>query len=263
MRDIHWERLSMKQLPDRFLDDRLRWPEGVCIHCGIYLDKMNRSREHTPSKCFLRKPYPDGLMTMEACRECNSGYSRDEEYMSMLLAAVLAGSTDPEKQISSEFKRKFETQPALRERIRRSRLTSYVSGVKRTTHMPEHERVKNVVVKNARCHALYELDRWMDLRPDHIMAMPLESLTHQQYDEFEGLAEGPSLSGWPEIGTRMFMRLCLSLGPGPSDMVGPWIIVQDNSYRFWVEDVGEGVLVRSVIHEYLATEVYWQDRNCV
>ena len=179
----------------------------------------------------------------------------------MLLSAVLAGSTDPDKQASLRFKRKFETQPALRERIRQSRTTTNVSGKTRIIFVPEHERVKNVVVKNARGHALYELDRWMNWQPDHIMVLPIHSFTQEQYDEFKGMPEHPSFAGWPEIGTRMFMRLSYSLDTDYPDIVGQWVVVQDHTYRFWVEDVGEGLLVRSVIHEYLATEVYWSDGN--
>ena len=179
----------------------------------------------------------------------------------MLLAAVLAGSTDPDKQTSLKFKRKFETKPALRERLRQSRAIINVSGETRIIFVPEHERVNNVVVKNARGHALYELDRWMNWQPDHIMVLPIQPLTREQYGEFKGMPERTSLAGWPEVGTRMFMRLCYSLDTDYLDIVGQWVVVQDHTYRFWVEDVGEGVLVRSVIHEYLATEVYWSDAN--
>ena len=43
-----------------------------------------------------------------------------------------------------------------------------------------------------------------------------------------------------------------------SDMMGPWVIVQNGVYRYAVVDrEDDGLLVQSVIQEYLATSVYW------
>ena len=42
------------------------------------------------------------------------------------------------------------------------------------------------------------------------------------------------------------------------DMVGAWVIVQDGVYRYSTDDWGGGVRVRTVLHEYLATEVRWE-----
>jgi hypothetical protein len=42
------------------------------------------------------------------------------------------------------------------------------------------------------------------------------------------------------------------------DLVGDWVTVQEGTYRYAVAQVGR-MRVRSVIHEYLATEVLWGD----
>ena len=42
------------------------------------------------------------------------------------------------------------------------------------------------------------------------------------------------------------------------DLQNGWVVVQDGVYRYRVEQFG-GFLVRSVLHEYLATEVYWEE----
>ena len=42
------------------------------------------------------------------------------------------------------------------------------------------------------------------------------------------------------------------------DMRDGWVIVQDGVYRFRVQHYG-GILVKSVLFEYLATEVRWSD----
>ena len=41
-----------------------------------------------------------------------------------------------------------------------------------------------------------------------------------------------------------------------ADMLGGWVIVQDGVYRYRVEQVGL-MRVRTVLFEYLATEVCW------
>ena len=44
------------------------------------------------------------------------------------------------------------------------------------------------------------------------------------------------------------------------DLHNGWIVVQDEVYRYRVEQVG-GFVVRAVQQEYLATEVYWNDEG--
>lgn len=213
------------------------------------------TREHVPSRCLLDEPFPEDLMTMVACRQCNEGYARDEQYLSALLTAVLAGSTDPDRQKTPKAGRMFKEQPGLRARIAEASVkTITLFGETETTFWPETDRVRSVVVKNARGHAVYELDIWAGNDPAHVVAFPLQSLSEEEYQQFE--AVGPRIAPWPEIGTRAFQRL---FAGEQSDMSGPWVIVQKGVYRYAVMDQGHGLLVRSIISEYLATEVYWSD----
>ena len=228
-------------------------PEDVCIHCHSVIDSEEITKEHIPSKCLLREPYPEELMSMKACQKCNASFSRDEEYLSALLAAVLAGSTDPAKQKTPKDFRRFTKQPYLRARIDKSKITSRtLFGETEIVFMPELERVENVVLKNARGHALYELDQVISSEPTYVSCAPLQNLSKEQRTRFE---EG--IPRWAEVGTRMFMKQCYSFDPSQSDMLGPWVIVQEDVYRFLASDNGDGLLVRSVIGEYLATEVFW------
>ena len=170
-----------------------------------------------------------------------------------LLAAVLTGSTDPAKQKMPKDSPRFTKQPALRSRIDKSKIaTRTLFGGTEIVFMPELERVENVVLKNARGHALYELDRTAFSEPNYVSCAPLQSLSKEQRSRFE---EG--IPGWAEVGTRIFMRQCYSFDLSQSDMMGPWVIVQEDVYRSLASDDGDGLLVRSVIEEYLATEVYW------
>ena len=44
------------------------------------------------------------------------------------------------------------------------------------------------------------------------------------------------------------------------DLRNGWIVVQDEVYRYRVEQIG-GFVVSAVLAEYLATEVYWDDEG--
>ena len=78
----------------------------------------------------------------------------------------------------------------LRERIENSRTErTTLFGEEEIVFAPEMERVKRVVIKNARSHALYELDRGMSFEADDFFAIPLQVLTPEQRDEFETTGE--------------------------------------------------------------------------
>lgn len=248
----------MKRITESYVDERLRWPEHSCVHCGRKLDKSNSTQEHIPSKSLLMKPYPEELMTIASCRECNSSFSRDEEYLAALLSAVLAGSTDPKKQKNARMAKTFMRRKGLRARIEETRIEIETElGESQIIFVPELARVNRVIVKNARCHALYDLDRWLAEKPETVIAVPLQLLSQGQYEEFETAYS--ELGLWPELGTRMFQRMCFQFDPLQSDMFGSWVIVQSGVYRYAAVDRGVGVSVRSVINEYLATEVYWRE----
>jgi hypothetical protein len=63
--------------------------------------------------------------------------------------------------------------------------------------------------------------------------------------------EGGSI--WPEVGSRMLTRVVTG-----QDLRNGWVMVQAGVYRYVVLQ-DDGLLVRSVLHEYLATEVHWAD----
>ena len=46
---------------------------------------------------------------------------------------------------------------------------------------------------------------------------------------------------------------------GVDPLVDGWVEVQEGVYRYAVAQGPDGLLVRTVIREYLATEVYWGD----
>lgn len=188
---------------------------------------------------------------MDVCKTCNEGFSLDEEYAIAFLGCVLAGSTEPDRQLLPRAARILERSPKLRERIERAK-TEYKTqaGETRSVWTPEAKRIERVVLKNARGHAFFEYGEPMLDEPSHVWFAPLESLTRQEREEFENVNLG---DGWPEVGSRMMTRVMTG-----QDLQDGWVIVQDDVYRYAVIQSGV-MLVRSVLFEYLATEVHWDD----
>jgi hypothetical protein len=235
---------------EEFDDERQK---SWCIHCTRSLARIGTNEDHVPTKGFLLKPRPHNLPTGTICTECNTGFSLDEQYAVTFLSCVLAGSTDPDAQPNASAARALADSPALRTQIDRSR-TDYMTeaGKNRIVWKPDMVRFERVVLKNARGHAYFEYGEPMLELPAHVRVWPLEFMTTAERQDFEGLSHVPSFAPWPEVGSRMMTRLASG-----EDMAGPWIVVQEGIYRYAVEQES-GLRVRSVLSEYLGTEVLWK-----
>jgi hypothetical protein len=225
-----------------------------CIHCGRPLSGLEANEDHVPSKSLLQKPRPHHLPIATTCKECNTAFSLDEQYAVTFLSCVLAGSTDPERQPNASAARALADSAALRALIERSR-SEYVtlSGETRVLWKPDMGRIERVVLKNARGHAYFEYGEPMLDPPVHIWILSLEGMTVTERQEFESLSDEVKLAPWPEVGSRMMTRLLTG-----EDMSGQWIVVQEGLYRYSVQHTF-GLRVRTVLSEYLATEVQWED----
>jgi hypothetical protein len=235
---------------EEFVDERL---QTLCIHCARPLADLEVNEDHVPSKSFLVKPRPHNLPIVKICSECNNSFSLDEQYAVTFLSCVLAGTTAPEKQSNGSAARALADSNALRTRIERSR-TEYVTqaGETRLIWKPEVDRIERVVLKNARGHAYFEFGEPVLEAPNYVCFIPLENMNSTDRCFFEGLNDSKNLAGWPEVGSRMMTRLVTG-----EDLAGQWVIVQDGTYRYSVQNSG-GLTVRSVIWEYLASEVHWE-----
>lgn len=233
-----------------YVDDRHK---SWCIHCTRSLLDLEITRDHVPSKSFLKKPSPDDLPVVHICRDCNNKFSLDEQYSVAFLSSVVTGSTDPERQNNESAARSLQESPALRSMIEKSR-SEYTTqaGERRIIWQPDTERLKRVFTKNARGHAYFELGEPQLTEPSHISLMPLEAMSKSERDQFEGLNQTATIAPWPELGSRMMTRLLTG-----ADMIGPWIIVQQGIYRYSVEQA-ECLRVRIAVFEYLACEIEWE-----
>jgi hypothetical protein len=123
-----------------------------------------------------------------------------------------------------------------------------IGGETRCIWTPGAARISRVIVKNARGHAFFEFGEPMLREPDRVWWSPLEHLTPTQREEFEHFEFGPA---WPEVGSRMMTRMITG-----QDLDGSWVSAQAGIYRYAVGQAGT-MLVRTVLREYLATEVFW------
>jgi hypothetical protein len=57
-----------------------------CYNCGI---REATTVDHVIPKTLFLKPRPQSLITVPACRECNEGFSKDEEYFRDRLSAIV------------------------------------------------------------------------------------------------------------------------------------------------------------------------------
>ena len=189
---------------------------------------------------------------MTVCQECNSSFSRDEEYFAAFLGAVLAGTTDPKKQVVQGAARILGSNAALVRRIERAKSTYTThGGDERIIWVPEETCVRNVILKNARGHVYFELSETVHEEPSRIWFGPLLSLSPSQREEFEDVS-WPNY--WPEVGTRMMTRVASGVD---TDGAG-WVFVQDDVYRYGVTQRDGGTLVRIVMREYLGAEMFWE-----
>ena len=218
------------------------------IPCSEHHHNGRYSRDHIPSKALLNVPYPENLMDVGMCQDCNSGFGRDEEYFAAFLASVISGSTEPDPLQFPTASRILAHNPRLRSRIDAARHVEADAGNGTAIiWTPELERIERVIVKNARGHVLFELGQGIDLPPTQVNIVPIQQMSPWQLNQFE---HPMSTAGWPEVGSRMMLRLIETGECGE----GGWIEIQRGIYRYAVDELPR---VRMVIREYLAAEVAW------
>ena len=243
---------------DQLIDYSDSRNKGFCIHCGSGLRHDASNRDHVPTRGLLNPPYPENLPVVEVCRQCNSEFSSDEEYLIAFLGSVISGSTTPDPAISSTASRILARSPQLAKRIARSRtIQGHLWDDAVLVWKPELSRIERVVVKNARGHILYELGVPVLEKPSRISICPIQEMTASQLEQFESVSLG---SGWPEVGSRMMRRLVVFRAEDSEEIYfDGWQEVQDEVYRYAVSQESDGILVRMVLHEYLAATVLWDE----
>lgn len=237
------------ELLEDFSDER---PKMYCIHGGVLLSSRKANRDHVPSRCLLDRPLPDNPPKVTVCAKCNSSFARDEEYVSVLLAAVISGDAVPDPSKFPKAAKSVRRRPKLHARIAKARREQgTLFGEPEVLWAAEAERVERVIVKNARGHLFHELGEASTASPTSVWFFPAIRFSRDQRDAFERVDPGPLL---PEVGSRMMSRVVLGLAP----LKNGWVEVQPDVYRYAVMQHDDGVSVRTLMRNYLATEVIWE-----
>lgn len=172
---------------------------------------------------MLNKPYPDNLSTIRICRSCNSRFSPDEEYVAAVLGTLLFDEKDPENS-AQKLNVILESNHLLQDLLEDClEIESETEGVA-VALRPDPARMEQVVVKNARGHLHQVMNVEQMGEPDHVTICPADALPVPAAPLFSHSAD--------------------------------WGVVQPEVYRFSVLADGD-LTVRSVIREYLLTEVIW------
>lgn len=243
-------RPGVDQIP-QYADERLTAElVGRCLYCGSgFGGEVVRSADHVPSKVLLRKPYPVNLPTVPACVKCNNGFSGDEQYVRVFLGCVIAGSADPDAQSDSGVRATLARSPALHAQMEAA-MRDTLPG-EPVMWQPDHVRVCNVLVKNARGHLWLEHAELRRNPPD-VRYAALEALTDEERATFENPPDVKH-GVLPEVGSRALARVF------SGDWFDGWTYVQDDQYRFAIDHLdGDTLRVRLVVAEYLAAEVIWR-----
>lgn len=241
----------MDQLRD-YADERL---VNGCIYCG----GSEETREHVPSRVFLDAPFPENLPVVWACESCNNGFSQDEQYLSSLIESVIAGSTDPELIRREKVANILRKTPSLKARLEAAKR---VQNGQVQFHV-EEDRVKNVLLKLARGHAVFELSSPCKEEPLSFWWSPLELMEDTHREAFEDIQVVQMFS---EVGSRNLQRLFVTqitsqTAAGETSvqnlLINDWVEVQADRYRYHAMDEGTTKIIKIVIGEYLACEARW------
>ena len=110
--------------------------------------------------------------------------------------------TDPGRHMDKRVAGALRRHETLRVRIEGSK-TEYqtIGGETGSVWKPETERIERVIVKNARGHAFYEYGEPMLIEPEHVLTLPLASMTAAERKEFDTAGRAGELASWPEVGS--------------------------------------------------------------
>ena len=91
-------------------------PGSHCTYCGADEDRTRQegeiTRDHVPPKSWLYKPYPDNLTTVDACRGCNEGFKKDDDYVGTFLTLSILKDSSGQAETHFEKVKRSVTHPS-------------------------------------------------------------------------------------------------------------------------------------------------------
>lgn len=129
--------------------------------------------------------------------------------------------------------------------------------------MTSPDAYKGIVLKLARGHAAFDLNKICESEPTSIWWVPLAQMDRNYFEAFEAFHVVRLLG---EIGSRATQRmqvLQVTL-QGPDGLLSEeglviqdWVEVQEDRYKYLAVDDVEGVRVKLVLAGYLACQAFW------
>ncbi|MBZ2171666.1 hypothetical protein [Nitratidesulfovibrio sp. SRB-5] len=254
-------------------DDRLRHhvvferkTDMSCVFCGAHAE----TREHTPSKVFLSKPYPENLSVVPSCGECNNSFSSDELYTFLVIKLLVDGYFPQLNVVDSYVHGKLKD---TREGIDAINSTNmyFNKKVKDKNCIFFDARVDRVLKKLAVCHATHDLsDGYYKFSRGFRMSLCcfdiLPNMSESEKDLIDSIE--PVLL-FPEIGSMGYEHIfaldtkLTSVETGEEKIIQSCVIiwneVQDGSYRYICAHKIDALLVKIVISEFLYAVVIFTE----
>ena len=228
-----------------------------CVYCG----NMAETREHAPSRVFLKGPYPSDLPTVPSCVKCNNGFSNDELYVAVLLDLLKRHYLHDSIMDKKALKR-------LEKKEGKKAQEAFETHLSQPAYVFNDIRIKRVLQKLAICHATHELSEgyfgssWeSDLRKITYNLLPY--MTQDEYDDIDAIEP---LTLFPELGSIGYSRIMIAEtflsfdGGAPQRISIPfttWHDVQDGSYRYLAFLDDSKIIVKIIIGEFLFTEIHF------
>lgn len=250
-----------------FLGDNRIFPYEVyqrgtymkCIYCGDFAD----SREHCPSRTFLKEPRPCNLPVLPACKRCNNSFSADELYVKTYI----------EYMKSAWLENKIDLKNDLKTNSIVIKAKDRVNEVLKTGQLRFDKRIGRILEKLAKGHCVYELTEnyygheWVLKEISYTFRCFVEEKEWMSIELFEYI-EGCPL---PEIGSRTFRNMyVLDMDMEELEskklnknkhLVLMWNVVQEGNYEYvaFINHYGE-IVVKIIIKDFLYAEISFEER---
>ena len=102
---------------------------GECAYCGEFKEL---TRDHVIPLCLFKPPYPNNLITVPACDDCNNLKSKNNDYLRDYVTIDIYGNQNPIAQdiFKDKVMKSFRSDQSLllREFIKKGRVAPYYSN---------------------------------------------------------------------------------------------------------------------------------------
>lgn len=224
-----------------------------CIYCGASAD----TREHCPSRTFLKEPRPCDLPILPSCNKCNNSFSADELYLKYYIVFMKAAW----KGNKTEIKEKLKTHPEV------IKSKENVNNVLKSGKIAFDSKIGRVLEKLARGHCVYELtEAYYDCQWElkEIRYFLRSGVKEEEWDSIER-EECLSDMLLPELGSRFYRNLVVATGVGDAvnntgklnqQIMLLWNIVQPGNYEYVTYiNRNHEMIVKIIIMDFLCAEI--------